>query len=67
MVKVIIVLLIVLWSSSTIPGPEWIVEEDIKFYKARCAELYPIASLDIEEKTNHLIITWKDGTQTKRQ
>lgn len=43
------------------------VEEDIAHYKRICDEIYPLLSLEIEPKTNIMILTWSDGTVTRRK
>ena len=61
------VLLMEAYCFGKIPLTAFEVEEDIATYKEQCKALYPIASLDIEPRTNRLTITWKDGTVSRRQ
>jgi len=45
----------------TLAGPYWMIGEEIRILKERCAKTYPVASLKTCLKTQNLIIKWKGG------
>jgi len=45
----------------TIPNPYEEIDAEIKILKERCKMTYPIGSLEIDPKTQNLIIKWKGG------